>query len=63
LGSSSQESLISANELQASQEIDNMSISEIIQKRFKNKMAVNEVKTPKEVAEVIIKAPEDANLI
>jgi hypothetical protein len=26
-------------------------------------MAVNEVKTPKEVAEVIIKAPEDANLI
>lgn len=63
MGSSSQESLISANELQASQEIDNMSISEIIQKRFKNKMAVNEVKTPKEVAEVIIKAPEDANLI
>jgi len=40
-----------------------MSISEIIKKRFKTKMAVNEVKTPKEVAEVIIKAPEDANLI
>lgn len=40
-----------------------MSISEIIQKRFKSKMSVNEVKTPKEVAEVIIKAPEEANLI
>lgn len=61
--SSAQESLISSQELQASQEIDNMSISEIIQKRFKSKMSVNEVKTPKEVAEVIIKAPEDANLI
>jgi len=59
----SQESLISSQELQASQEIDNMSISEIIQKRFKGKMSVNEVKTPKEVAEVIIKAPEEANLV
>ena len=40
-----------------------MSIAEIIQQRFKNKMKVNEVKTPQEVASVIIKSPEDANLI
>lgn len=39
-----------------------MSLSEIIKQRFKKKMAVNEVKTPQEVAEVIIKDPEEANL-
>lgn len=37
-----------------------MSISEIIAQRFKKK--VKEVKTPQEVASVIIKGPEDANL-
>lgn len=58
-----QEQLISSAELQASQEIDNMSISEIIQQRFKNKMAVQEVKTPQEVAQIIIKDPEEANLV
>jgi hypothetical protein len=40
-----------------------MSIAEIIQQRFKNKMKVTEVKTPQEVAQVIIKSPEEANLI
>ena len=58
-----QEQLISSAELQASQEIDNMSISEIIQQRFKNKVAVQEVKTPQEVAQIIIKDPEEANLV
>lgn len=57
---SSDETLVSAAEIQASAEIDNMSISEIIQQRFKKK--VKEVKTPQEVASVIIKGPEDANL-
>jgi len=56
-------SSISQAELNAQQEIDNMSIAEIIQQRFKNKMKVNEVKTPQEVAQMIIKGPEDANLI
>jgi len=40
-----------------------LSIAEIIQKRFKPKISVNEVKTPQEVAEVIIKGPEEANLV
>ena len=39
-------SLISEAELAASQEIDNMSISEIIQQRFKKDLKVNKVKTP-----------------
>lgn len=56
----SDETLVTAAEIQASSEIDNMSISEIIQQRFKKK--VKEVKTPQEVASVIIKGPEDANL-
>ena len=56
-------STISAAELSAQQEIDNMSIAEIIQQRFKNKMKVTEVKTPQEVANVIIKSPEEANLV
>jgi hypothetical protein len=43
-------STISAAELSAQQEIDNMSIAEIIQQRFKGKMRVTEVKTPQEVA-------------
>jgi hypothetical protein len=38
-----------------------MSISEIIQQRFKKNVAVREVKTPQEVASVIIKGPEEAN--
>lgn len=42
-------------------ETDNMSISDIIQMRFKNKLKVNEIKTPQDVAAVIIKSPEDAN--
>lgn len=54
---------ISAAELQAQQEIDNMSIAEIIQQRFKTKMKVNEVKTPQEVAQVIIKSPDEANVV
>jgi hypothetical protein len=40
-----------------------MSISEIIQQRFKNKVAIQEVKTPQEVAQIIIKDPEEANLV
>lgn len=56
----SDETLVTAAEIQASSEIDNMSISEIIAQRFKKK--VKEVKTPQEVASVIIKGPEDANL-
>jgi hypothetical protein len=39
-----------------------MSISEIIAQRFKKNKIVREVKTPQEVAAVIIKAPEEANL-
>lgn len=58
---SSDETLVTAAEIQASQEIDNMSISEIIAQRFKKK--VKEVKTPQEVAQVIIKGPEEANLL
>jgi hypothetical protein len=54
--------VISAAEIQASEEIDNMSISEIIQQRFKKNVNVHEVKTPQEVATVIIKGPEEANL-
>ena len=54
---------ITLAELKASQEIDNMSISEIIAQRFKKSAVVKEVKTPKEVAEIIIKAPEEANLV
>ena len=54
--------MISAAELAASQEIDNMSLSEIIQQRFKKNMAIREVRTPQDVAAVIIKAPEEANL-
>ena len=54
--------MISTAEINASQEIDNMSISEIIAQRFKKNMSVREVKTPQEVASVIIKAPEEANL-
>lgn len=40
-----------------------MSISEIIQQRFKNKEVIQEVKTPQEVAEIIIKDPTEANLV
>lgn len=32
--------------MEASQEIDNMSLSDIIAQRFKNKVKINEVKTP-----------------
>ena len=53
--------MISAAELAASQDIDNMSISEIIAQRFKKDMKVKEVRTPQEVAELIIEAPEEAN--
>ena len=48
--------------MEASQEIDNMSLSDIIALRFKNKVKINEVKTPQGVAQVIIKSPDDANL-
>lgn len=54
--------MISDAEMEASQEIDNMSLSDIIAQRFKNKVKINEVKTPKDVAEVIIKSPDYANL-
>jgi len=53
---------ISAAEIAASQEIDNMSVSEIIKQRFKKDVHVVAVRTPQEVAQVIIKSPEDANL-
>ena len=39
----------------------NMSISEIIEKRFKSKIKVNEVSTPEEIDSTIIKSPETAN--
>ena len=42
---------------------DNMSLAEIIQQRFKTKMKVNQINTPQEVANVIIKSPEEANLV
>ena len=54
---------ISLAELKAAQEIDNMSVSEIIQQRFKKKAKIKEVKTPEEVAQIIIKGPEEANLV
>lgn len=38
-----------------------MSISEIIAQRFKKKEIIKEVKTPQEVADIIIKSPEEAN--
>ena len=56
-------SAISAAEIKASQEIDNLSISEIIQQRFKKNVSITEVNTPQEVAQLIIKGPEEANLI
>lgn len=40
-----------------------MSLSDIIQKRFKSKLKINKISTPQEVAQVIIKAPEEANLV
>lgn len=40
-----------------------MSLSEIIAQRFKKNAVINEVKTPEEVAEIIIKSPEEANLV
>lgn len=52
---------ISLAEVKASQEIDNMSISEIIAQRFKKNAVITEVKTPQEVADIIIKSPEEAN--
>lgn len=52
---------ISLAELKAAQEIDNLSVSEIIQRRFKKQAQINEVKTPEEVAQIIIKSPEEAN--
>lgn len=39
-----------------------MSVSEIIQQRFKKKAKIKNVKTPEEVAQIIIKGPEEANL-
>ena len=54
---------ISLAEVKASQDIDNMSLSEIIAQRFKKNAVINEVKTPEEVAEIIIKSPEEANLL
>ena len=47
--------------MKATQEIDNMSISEIIAQRFKKNAIIKEVKTPQEVADIIIKSPEEAN--
>jgi hypothetical protein len=47
--------------MKAAQEIDNMSLSEIIAARFKKTVKV--VNTAQEVAQEIIKAPEEANLI
>ena len=38
-----------------------MSISEIIAQRFKKNAVIKEVKTPQEVADIIIKSPEEAN--
>mmetsp|Transcript_16592 Transcript_16592/g.28248 ORF Transcript_16592/g.28248 Transcript_16592/m.28248 type:complete len:187 (+) Transcript_16592:227-787(+) len=63
IDSDAQLETISQAEIQASQDIDNMSISEIIQQRFKKNLHVQQVKTPQEVADLIIKGPEDANLM
>lgn len=57
-----EEQLISADELKSYKEIDNMSLSDIIRERFKDKAAVHEVQTPQEVAEVIIKPIDEVNL-
>ena len=63
LEANSETLVISDQEMAASQEIDNMSISEIIQQRFKKQMKVQEVKTAQQVADLIIKPPQDANLV
>jgi len=54
---------ISEAELSSFEEIDNMSLSDIIKARFKNKEAIKEIKTPQEVAAIIIKSPEEANQV
>lgn len=54
-----EEGTITQAELDSYSEIDNMSISEIISQRFHKK--VNNITTPQEVANVIIKAPDSAN--
>lgn len=38
-----------------------MSISEIISKRFKDKIKVNKIETPEQIDRMIIKEPEHAN--
>lgn len=58
----SEEQLISADELRSYKDIDNMSLSDIIRERFKDKAAIREVQTPQEVAQVIIKPIEEVNL-
>jgi len=40
-----------------------MSISDIIRQRFKKEEHITEVKTPQDVATIIIKSPDDANLV
>lgn len=40
-----------------------MSISDIIRQRFKKDEHIIEVKTPQDVAAIIIKSPDDANLV
>ena len=39
-----------------------MSLSEIIQKRFKSKMKINQIKTPEDVEKFIISSPKTANV-
>lgn len=61
VSSGAEEGTITQTELESYSDIDNMSISDIIQQRFKNKEKITQITTPQEVAEIIIKAPEDAN--
>ena len=55
--------LVAPSELAQLKEEDNMSISDIIRQRFKKEEHITEVKTPQDVAQIIIKNPDDANLV
>jgi predicted CopG family antitoxin len=54
---------VAPSELAQLKEEDNMSISDIIRQRFKKEEHIIEVKTPQDVAQIIIKNPDDANLV
>lgn len=43
-------------------EEDNMSLSEIIAKKYKNQMHVRELRTPEEAAQVLVRDTKDFNV-